>query len=174
MPESPDVGWCNRKIDSQEDSVKNGEISRRAWLKDSSAALAGLTVLRVAGPTKLLGQITGEVIPWLDQPPPNPGNPNVGNLLKWEALDSWHTPTKNFFFVSHFGQPSGLDEATWRVEIGGLVAHPRFLTLSQLKARERHEVDFTLECSGNNIVPGVFFQGGIGNAHWAGARLPVL
>jgi DMSO/TMAO reductase YedYZ molybdopterin-dependent catalytic subunit len=153
--------------------MTNRDVSRRALLKSSAQALAGLTVLRVAGPTKLFGQTGGEVIPWLDQPPPNP-NPNVGNLLRWESLDTWQTPTRNFFFVTHYGIPAGLTESTWRVEISGLVGRRRSLTMSDIKARDRHEVDFTLECSGNNIVPGVFFQGGIGNARWAGARLAPL
>jgi DMSO/TMAO reductase YedYZ molybdopterin-dependent catalytic subunit len=154
--------------------MKNCEISRRTWLKDSGTAIAGLTVLRVAGSTKLLGQSVGEVLPWIDQPPPNPNPTNIGNLLKWEALESWQTPANNFFFVSHYGQPNNLNEASWRVEFAGLIARPRSLTIADIKARERHEVDFTLECSGNNILPGVFFQGGIGNARWAGARLAPL
>ena len=154
--------------------VKNHELSRRAWLKDSGTAIAGLTVLRVAGSTKLLGQSGGDVLPWIDQPPPNPNPTNIGNLLKWEALESWQTPANNFFFVSHYGQPSNLNEANWRVEVSGLVARPRSLTMADIKARELHEVDFTLECSGNNILPGVFFQGGIGNARWGGARLAPL
>jgi DMSO/TMAO reductase YedYZ molybdopterin-dependent catalytic subunit len=105
------------------------------------------------------------VIPWLDQPAPNPIPANVGNLLKWEALESWRTPADNFFFVNHYGQPDPLDdESTWRVDIGGLVAHPRALTLADLKARERREVDFTLECSGNTGTGLDFFIGGIGNA----------
>jgi DMSO/TMAO reductase YedYZ molybdopterin-dependent catalytic subunit len=82
-------------------------------------------VLRVAGPAHALpGDSDEEVIPWLDQPAENPVPDNVGNLLEWEALDSWLTPTDNFFFVNHYGQPDGLDEATWRVSIGGLVARP--------------------------------------------------
>ena len=154
--------------------MKNHELSRRAWLKNSGTAIAGLTVLRVAGSTKLLGQSGGDVLPWMDQPPPNPNPTNIGNLLKWEALESWQTPANNFFFVSHYGQPSNLNEANWRVEVAGLVARPRSLTMADIKARELHEVDFTLECSGNNILPGVFFQGGIGNARWGGARLAPL
>ena len=60
-----------------------------------------------------------EVIPWLDQPPPAPFSPNVaGNQLKWEELDSWLTPADNFHFVTHFGIPAGLDESTWRVDVG--------------------------------------------------------
>ena len=67
----------------------------------------------------------------------------------WEELDSFRTPTDNFFFVNHYGQPTDLDEATWHVGIGGLVHRPLSLSLADIKARARHEVDFTLECSGN-------------------------
>jgi hypothetical protein len=148
-------------------------VSRRTLLKGGGAVLAGLMVLRVAGPAHALpGDSDEEVIPWLDQPAENPVPDNVGNLLEWEALDSWLTPTDNFFFVNHYGQPDGLDEATWRVSIGGLVARPQSLTLTDLKARPRHEVDFTLECSGNHGVP--FAIGAIGNARWAGTRLASL
>ena len=47
---------------------------------------------------------------------------NVGKLLRWETLDTRLTPAENFFYVNHYGQPDGLDEARWRVSIGGLVA----------------------------------------------------
>ena len=108
------------------------------------------------------------------RPAPAEPLPNIaGNLLKWEALDSWLTPADNFFFVNHYGLPDGLDESTWRVGIAGLVARPRSLTLADLKARARHEVEFTLECSGNNGT-GLLFIGGIGNARWGGTRLAPL
>jgi len=151
--------------------MENQNISRRALLRGGGAAFAGLTVLRVAGPTQALGQPGEEVIPWLDQPPPSP-NPNVGNLLVWEALDSWITPANNFFYVSHYGQPDGLDESTWHVNIAGLVARPQSLSIADLKARERRAVDFTLECSGNNGRP--FLIGAVGNARWAGTPLASL
>jgi len=154
--------------------MKNQDISRRTLLKGGASTLAGLTVLRVAGLPQAFGDTGDEVIPWLDQPAPNPIPDNVGNLLEWEALDSWLTPTNKFFFVNHYGQPGGLDESTWRVEIGGLVAHPQSLTLADLKARQRHEVDFTLECSGNTGTSLDFFIGGIGNARWGGAQLAPL
>jgi DMSO/TMAO reductase YedYZ molybdopterin-dependent catalytic subunit len=164
-PRSPKI-WLEDYL------MENQDISRRTLLKDG-AALAGLTVLQVAGPARAFAQAGEEVIPWLDQPPPNPAPPaNVGNLLKWEALDSRLTPTHNFFYVNHFGQPRDLVEATWRVGIGGLVARPRSLTLADLKARERDEVEFTLECSGNTSDP--VFIGGIGNARWGGTPLTPL
>ena len=111
-------------------------VSRRTLLKGGGAVLAGLTVLRVAGPAYALPGDSGEeVIPWLDQPPGNPVPDNVGNLLEWEALDSWLTPTDTFFFVNHYGQPDGLDEATWRVSIAGLVARPQSLSPTSKPAR---------------------------------------
>ena len=48
-------------------------ISRRTILKGGAAALAGLSVLRVAGPARAFpGQPGAVVIPWLDQPADNP------------------------------------------------------------------------------------------------------
>ena len=115
--------------------MERQQLSRRALLKESGAALAGLSVLQVAGPTHAFGQSGEQVIPWLDQPAPNPVPANVGNLLRWEALDSWLTPAHNFFFVNHFGQPAMLDQLAWRVGIEGMVAHPRSLTLDDIRAR---------------------------------------
>ena len=177
--------------------MKQKLVSRRTVLKGGGAAVAALTVTQVAGPaqafplhagqdeqlawkddqddsSEALRHSDGQVLPWLDQPAPNPIPGGVGNLLTWEELDSFHTPTDDFFFVNHYGQPAGLDETTWRVDVGGLVRRPQSLTLADIKARARHEVDFTLECSGNNGIGLDFFIGGIGNARWGGARLAPL
>jgi DMSO/TMAO reductase YedYZ molybdopterin-dependent catalytic subunit len=152
--------------------MKNHDISRRALLK-GGGALAGLTVTQVTGPTKLFGEAGEQVLPWLDQPPPSPFPNNADKALKWEEITRF-TPANNFFFVAHYGVPVGLDPATWRVALGGLVAHPRSLTMDDLKERGLHEVEFTLECSGNNGEGLDFLIGGIGNARWGGARLAPL
>jgi DMSO/TMAO reductase YedYZ molybdopterin-dependent catalytic subunit len=82
-------------------------------------------------------------------------------------------PAHNFHYVTHYGIPEDLEESTWRLGVTGLVTHPLSLMLADLKSRPRREVDFTLECSGNNGVP--FATGFIGNARWAGTPLaPVL
>ena len=50
---------------------------------------------------------------------------------------------------------------------------PIALTLADITSRPRQEVTFTVECSGNTGLP--FFNGGIGNARWAGTPLaPIL
>jgi DMSO/TMAO reductase YedYZ molybdopterin-dependent catalytic subunit len=151
-------------------------MSRRTLLKGGSAAFAGLTVLRVAGPADAFpghhGEHDDEVIPWLDRPAPNPIPQIVPRQLDWEALDSWLTPFDQFFVVSHYGQPA-VDAARWQLDVSGLVARPRSLTLDDLEARPRREVDFTIECSGNTGLP--FLIGAVGNARWAGTPLaPIL
>jgi DMSO/TMAO reductase YedYZ molybdopterin-dependent catalytic subunit len=152
-------------------------MARRDVLKGGAAAgLSGLTVLSVAGPAKAFptAQQPGVVIPWLDQPAPIPAGAAdiLGHPLKWESLDSRLTPNDEFFTVKHYNRPH-LDPVEWRVRLSGLVARPQALSLADLKARARREVEFTLECAGNTGLP--FLIGGIGNARWAGTPLaPVL
>ena len=146
-------------------------ITRRSLLKTGTAALGGLTAIRIAGPAQAFGQPDEEVLPWVDQPKPDP-YPEDGNELKWETLDSWLMPTDKFFFVSHYGIPENLDESSWRVELTGLVERPQSLTIADIKARRRREVIFTLECSGNNGFD--FFTGAVGNARWGGTPLASL
>jgi DMSO/TMAO reductase YedYZ molybdopterin-dependent catalytic subunit len=148
------------------------ELSRRALLMGGGAALAGLSAVQVAGPARALPGDPGDVvIPWVDQPAPNPVPQIASNLLVWEKLDSWLTPADNFFVISHYENPA-LDEAAFRLSVSGLVARPQSLALADLKARPRREVTFTLECSGNTGLP--FLIGAIGNARWAGTPLAPL
>ena len=113
-----------------------------------------------------------EVLPWLDQPAPNPVPEIVDTLLTWENLDSWITPNDEFFTVKHFNLPE-IDSQAWRLKFDGLVGRSLTLSLDDLMARPRQEVDFTLECSGNTGLP--FLIGAIGNATWTGTPLaPIL
>ena len=148
-------------------------ITRRDVLLQGSLAIAGLALLRAPRLAEAFSAQPGEeVLTWLDQLPPNPIPDVVAQQLQWEALDSWITPNDQFFTVKHYEQPV-LDVTTWRLQIGGLVHQPMLLTLDDLKARPRQQVDFTLECSGNTGLP--FVNGAIGNATWAGTPLaPVL
>ena len=152
--------------------MANQEMSRRTLLKGGGAAFAGLTTIHVAGPAQAFpGGPGDEVIPWLDQPAPNPVPQIVPRQLVWEELDSWLTPADEFFIVSHYGNPA-LSDATHRLDVSGMVARPRSLTLADLRARPRREVTFTLECSGNTGLP--FLIGAVGNARWAGTPLAPL
>ena len=147
------------------------DMDRRTLLKGGGAALAGLSVMKVAGPAHAFPGEPGEeeVLHWVGEAPPAP---DIPNLLDWEKLESWYTPAGNFFVISHFEEPV-IEAADWRLGIGGLVRRKQSLTLDDLKARTRREVDFTIECSGNHGFPE--FYGAVGNARWAGAPLaPIL
>ncbi len=164
-------------------------ISRRGLLQAGGTAAAGASVLQVSGPAQALGASGGDSVPWLrhgdpretypgspgddvllweDQPPPFPPGQGVGNQQVWEELSTRLTPADDFFYVSHYGHPE-IDPATWRLGIDGLVARPGSLSLADIKARPRKQVEFTLECSGNHGFP--IFTGGVGNAVWGGAPL---
>jgi DMSO/TMAO reductase YedYZ molybdopterin-dependent catalytic subunit len=169
------------------------DVSRRALLK-GGAALSGALVLQVASPAAAFADDgdgdtgddlvsgapsapgvvpSGTVLPWLDQPAPvpDPAKDVVGNLLVWEDLETYFTPSDNFFTVKHYDLPA-IDAASYRLSIEGMVDRPRTYTLDELRARARRAVDFTLECSGNTGLP--FFIGGVGNARWAGTPLRSL
>ena len=126
----------------------------------------------MAGPAYAFpGHPGDEVIPWLDQPAPNPVQQIAQRQLIWEELDSWLTPADEFFIISHYNTPT-LDQATHRLDIAGLVARPQSLTMADLRARPRREVTFTIECSGNTGLP--FLIGAVGNARWTGTPLAPL
>ncbi len=147
------------------------DMTRRRLLQGGSA-IAGLSVLRLAGPTHAFQTRAGaEVIPWLDQLAPNPVPEVIVRQLEWERLDSWLTPPDQFFVIKHYNEPT-LNANDYRLEISGLVQQPMTLTLAELTARPRQDVTFTMECSGNTGLP--FFTGGVGNATWAGTPLAPL
>ncbi len=136
-----------------------------------SAVLAAYAVLRSAHPALAFPSRPGEaVLPWLDQPP-LVDDPTVRGQLRWEGLDSWITPTDEFFGVAHFDWPE-IDAGSWHLDVDGLVRNPLRLTLADLKALARHEMAVTLECSGNHGLD--YFTGAIGNARWTGAQLAPL
>src|ERR1700712_1948174 len=117
------------------------EFARRTVLKAGGAVgLVGLTT--VAGPSRAFAAGPGPevVLPWLDQPDPIPPGAVdiVANLLVWESLNSWRTPSDKFFTVKHYNQPA-LSADTWTLNINGLVDHPHALNLAELKRRPQDE-----------------------------------
>ena len=141
------------------------ELSRRDMIK-GSVAFAALACAQY--PLSTLGfsetDEGAEVIPFLDKQ-------SGSNGIKWEELQSWITPNEQLYKVQHYNVPK-LDPVSWRLEISGLVRHPRTLSLDDLKRRKRKTITATLECSGNSNSPG--FMGAIGNVQWTGTPLAPL
>src|SRR6187431_763808 len=144
------------------------DMPRRELIVKSGAALTAMALIQASRAYAFPSRSGEAVIPWLDQPAPNPDPVGIQSQLVWEDFDSWITPNDKFFSISHFDRPT-IDASSWKLEVDGLVKTPLSLTLADIKARPRQEVTFTVECSGNTAFP--FFIGGIGNAKWAGAPL---
>jgi DMSO/TMAO reductase YedYZ molybdopterin-dependent catalytic subunit len=146
--------------------------SRREFISSAGAAAAAIALLRSSEALAFPERSGETVLPWLDKLAENPVPEVIKSQLVWEGLDTWITPNEEFFSIAHFDRPV-IDANAWRLEIDGLVERPMLLSLDDIKKRARQEVTFTLECSGNDGLP--FFNGGIGNARWAGTPLaPIL
>ena len=102
-------------------------ISRRTLVQQGGAALAGLSVLRLAGPAHAFQPARARSSPGWTSPSPTRCRRSIVRQLDWEQLDSWLTPNDEFFVIKHFNQPE-LNETDWRLEIGGLVEQPMTLT----------------------------------------------
>jgi DMSO/TMAO reductase YedYZ molybdopterin-dependent catalytic subunit len=98
-----------------------------------------------------------------------------------EALRYDVTPLGMHYLLIHFDVPVAT-EATWTVEVGGLVRTPLTLTLADLRARSRVTAPVTMECAGNGRarleprpVSQPWFEDAIGTAEWTGTPLaPIL
>ncbi len=143
-------------------------MDRRDFLRSSGLTLSAflLSPWAIHAFPKIEGE---ELIPFLDQPTQTSSN---RVLLDWHEFDSFITPNDEFFNVSHYGKPK-VDLENWKLEISGLVENPMTLTIDDIKARQKRDVTFTLECSGNHGFP--TFTGAIGTAKWGGTPLaPIL
>src|SRR5437588_12226324 len=118
-------------------------LTRRDTLR--AGAALGIAALAARFPERVFAfprQIGDEVLPWLDQPAPNAAPDVVGTQLVWEQLDSWKTPNDKFFTVHHYPVPTIAADG-WALKVDGLVNKPLSLSLADLRARPRQEVNFT-------------------------------
>ena len=95
-----------------------------------------------------------------------------------DGFQTWLTPVDRFFVRTHLYRPAvKMDD--WRLRIGGEVEGPLALAMGDLRKLPRVELVSVLECAGNGrglyrpTVPGIQWRyGAVGNARWAGVRLP--
>ena len=87
------------------------------------------------------------------------------------------TPAGMHYLLTHYDIPY-VEEAGWRLRIGGLVNKPMTLTLAEIKQRPKVTLPVTMECAGNgraHMKPRPISQPwlfeAIGTAEWTGAPL---
>jgi DMSO/TMAO reductase YedYZ molybdopterin-dependent catalytic subunit len=97
-----------------------------------------------------------------------------------EALRYPVTPAGLHYLLIHYDIPE-VDQATWRLEVGGAVRRPMSLSLEDLLARPAVTTPVTLECAGNGralLDPRPISQPwvteAVGTAEWTGTPLRAL
>ena len=90
------------------------------------------------------------------------------------------TPIGMHYLLTHFDIPAA-DEATWTLEIYGLVRNPRTLSMDEIRSLPSVTVPVTLECAGNGrarLHPRPMSQPwlneAVGTAEWTGTPLRPL
>ena len=100
--------------------------------------------------------------------------------LPLEALRYDVTPTGLHYLLGHFDIPA-VNQDSWSLEIGGLVARPGSFTLDDLRQMPSSSMAVTLECAGNgrsllDPFPGgqPWRSGAVSTAVWNGVSLAHL
>ena len=100
------------------------------------------------------------------------------HAMHLEGLRYDLTPAGMHYLVIHFDIPDA-DDATWTVDVDGLVDRPLTLSMDDLRARPAVTLPVTMECAGNGraLMPPraesqPWLDGGVGNAEWTGTSLP--
>ncbi len=141
-------------------------VSRRTIIK-ASVATAALAFAQ--HPLSLFGgpeaEAGGVLIPFLN------AQPEVKRQTRWSELTDWMTKSEDLYVVQHYNIPT-LQADDHKLEISGLVNHPKTFTLAEIKTRKKVSLTATLECGGNGNGPG--FMGAIGNVTWTGTPLAEL
>lgn len=143
--------------------------SRREVLR---GGLAAATVGMLGVPDWVLPALAqgATVVPFLEFPETFNANPAPDRrLYDTRTLESFVTPKDQFFTTQHYGHPV-LDDATFKLYVGGLVNTPKSYTIADLKKMPKGEVMFGFECSGNRAP----VQGLCSNGKWTGVPLAAL
>ncbi|MDY6983404.1 MAG: sulfite oxidase [Pseudomonadota bacterium] len=156
---------------SAQDSDKT--FTRREALQSAMAVGGYIATASLPFWSKLALGASEELIPFADMPEgfmAPPVAPGAVHYLDSRTISDFYTPNDDFYIVQHYNQPD-ISEADFRLKVTGMVDKPMELTLADIKARPKMEIDAGFECGGNG--PRVF-QGLIGNAKWGGTSLGAL
>jgi DMSO/TMAO reductase YedYZ molybdopterin-dependent catalytic subunit len=146
--------------------------SRREILKSGMSVAAFAATAGLPFWSKLALGAGEELVPFTDMkdfsaPPVTPG---AIHYLDSRTISSFYTPNEDFYIIQHYNQPD-VNAASYRLKVTGMVDKPMELSLADIKARPKMEIDAGFECGGNSAR---LFQGLIGNARWGGTSLGAL
>lgn len=110
-----------------------------------------------------------ELVPFTDMPEESVADtmPNGIHWLDTRSIDTFYTPNDDFYVIHHYNTPE-IRSADHALRLTGLVHRPTTLSMADLQAMPKVEIDAGFECGGNSRVR---FNGLIGNARWGGVPL---
>ena len=95
--------------------------------------------------------------------------------LRWDL-----TPVGLHYLLIHYDIPV-VEEASWRLEVGGRVGRELSLSLDELRSRDAVTRAVTMECAGNgrarlepHVVSQPWLLEAVGNAEWTGVPVAAL
>jgi DMSO/TMAO reductase YedYZ molybdopterin-dependent catalytic subunit len=147
--------------------------SRREVLKSGLSLSAFAATAGLPFWSKLALGADEELVLFTDMPPDfvaPPVAPGASHYLDSRTISGFYTPNDDFYIVQHYAQPTEINN-NLILKLTGMVDKPMELSMADIKARPKMEIDAGFECGGNS--PRVF-QGLIGNARWGGTSLGAL
>jgi len=145
------------------------QMNRREVMKTglAAAALGAASNFEWILPALAQGET---VMPFTEFPPTfNPAPAVDRRLFDTRTLSGAFTPKDQFFTTQHYGHPE-IDQAAYRLKVGGLVKTPKSLTIDELRKMGSTELIAGFECSGNRRP----VQGLVGNGRWTGVPLKTV
>jgi DMSO/TMAO reductase YedYZ molybdopterin-dependent catalytic subunit len=88
-------------------------------------------------------------------------------------LSTYITPDTSLFHTMHMGA-AVIDLSRYKIVIDGLVSHPMFITLEDLKAMPQTSITAFHECYGSPLKPPTQNLWRIGNVTWTGVKLSYI
>ena len=100
---------------------------------------------------------------------------------KVDNLESFITPTENFYIRNHYLEVPDFSKVAWHLQVKGQVHSPLSLTMNDILTLPRKELDITLECAGNSrsyMIPqaeGIQFNhGAVSTGRFVGVSLKTV
>ncbi|MGH2626337.1 MAG: molybdopterin-dependent oxidoreductase, partial [Anaerolineales bacterium] len=167
------LAWLIQRAGSALAAEPGSPISRRAFIRITAGG-AGAISVGAWGLGRLLGQpdaatpapVASTSAGTVDSPPEDV---LAARIAPAPGTRAEITPNAQFYRIDINTRPPVVEEAPWRLEIGGLVEHPLSLTLDELRARPSVSQVITLQCISNPIAGDL-----TSTSLWTGVRLKDL
>lgn len=151
-------------------ALRDEPVAERRHTLIILGALAAATTVIASGIARLVRRPRAVSSGAPELPPPSSSpTPAVSRLAPVPGTRPEITATHDFYRVDINLTPPEINDASWRLALGGLIARPRELRLDELRDRKAITQLITLECISNPVGGDL-----IGTAPWTGCSLAAL